>query len=213
MAANQLRAAGVTVDYGRTRALNDVSLVGTAGRMLGVGGPSGAGKTTLVQVLAGLIHPAGGGVFVDEGTLRPWPDERVVIIPQTYGLVPFLTAVETVALPLQARGVRPAEARSRSLEALTRLGLGGAPDRLAGQLSGGQQQRLATARALATDSDVLLADEPTSELDADNRNLVLTLLRGEAERGRIVVITSHDPEVVVGCDDTLLLRDGNVVAT
>jgi putative ABC transport system ATP-binding protein len=131
-----------------------------------------------------------------------------VLVPQDNGLAPILTAAENVQVALVANGVKPPEARRRTAESLEWLGLAEQSDQLVEELSGGQQQRTAVARGLALRGTVLLADEVTSELDAQNRQRVIDLLRAEADRGAAVVFATHDPEAAAACDGELHLRDG-----
>ena len=195
-------ARGVTVVRGGRRVVDGVDLDLTPGLLLGVTGPSGSGKSTLLAVLAGLITP-------NEGTIEPADRAALTgIVLQGYGLLPVLTGYENVELPLQLRGVAPAEVRARAIRALERAGLDDAGDRLAEELSGGQRQRVAVARALVTEPRLIVADEPTSELDADTAAIVLAALREEATLGATVVIATHDPEVAALCDLTLHLVDG-----
>jgi putative ABC transport system ATP-binding protein len=201
----------VTVAYDSHVVLRDVSVTVRPGRILAVTGPSGAGKTTLLSAMAGLVRPAGGGVRLDETTLRSRDQAvglRVVVVPQENGLAPILTASENIQVALVAGKVKPPEARRRTAEALERLGLADQANQLVEELSGGQQQRTALARGLALRGDVLLADEVTSELDASNRQRVLDLLRAEADRGVAVVFATHDPEAAAACDAEIHLSDG-----
>ena len=202
----------LTVAYDRAVVLRDVSASAQPGRMLAVTGPSGAGKTTLLWAMAGLVKPAGGAVTMDGKALRNRDQavaERVVLVPQDNGLAPILTAGENVQVALVANGVKPPEARRRTAESLEWVGLTDQADQLVEELSGGQQQRTALARGLALRGSVLLADEVTSELDAQNRQRVLDLLRAEANRGAAVVFATHDPEAAAACDGELHLLDGN----
>jgi putative ABC transport system ATP-binding protein len=206
-----LRVEGISVAYGSTVVLRDVSVAAAPGRILAVTGSSGAGKTTLLSAMAGLVRPASGVVRLDETPLRDRDQAvrlRVVIVPQDNGLAPVLTASENVQVALVAGRVKPAEARRRTVEALERVGLADQANQLVEELSGGQQQRTALARGLALRGDVLLADEVTSELDAQNRGRVLDLLRAEANRGAAVVFATHDPEAAAACDGELHLVDG-----
>jgi len=201
----------VTVSYDRTVVLRDVTVHAEPGRLLAVTGPSGAGKTTLLWAMAGLVKPAGGAVSMDGVALRNRDHavaQRVVLVPQDNGLAPILTAGENVQVALVANGVKPPEARRRTAESLDWVGLSDQADQLVEELSGGQQQRTALARGLALRGTVLLADEVTSELDAQNRQRVLDLLRAEANRGAAVVFATHDPEAAAACDVEVHLLDG-----
>jgi putative ABC transport system ATP-binding protein len=202
----------VSVAYGKDEpVLRDVSVRVEPGRTLAVTGPSGSGKTTLLSAMAGLLRPRQGSVSVDGVALRDRDHavrQRVVLVPQDNGLAAILTAAETVQVALIAQGAGPADARRRMVEAMERLGLAGQADQLVEELSGGQQQRTAIARGLALAGDVLLADEVTSELDAQNRQKVLDLLHDEAARGAAVVFATHDPEAAAACDAELHLVDG-----
>ena len=208
----QLTVDGLTMVYGRQLVLQDLSLVVEPGQLLAVTGPSGAGKTTLLWAMAGLLRPARGTVALGAQPLRDRAHavaERVVLIPQDNGLAAILTASEKVQVALVASGMPAPEARRRTAEALDTLGLSGQSEQLVEELSGGQQQRTAVARGLALHGDVLLADEVTSELDAQNRQLVLDLLRAEARRGAAVVFATHDPEAAAACDGELHLIDAH----
>lgn len=213
MSAGVLRAAAIGVTGPQGPLLDDVSLEAHPGRLLAVTGSSGSGKTTLLSVLGGLLRPDSGQVGYGDGPVgtrdgEPRPGTAFVL--QTYGLVPSLTAEENVAIALRARRVSPGEANQRAHTALGRVGVGDLAGRLVTELSGGQLQRVAVARALAVEPDVLLADEPTSELDEHNRDLVLAEIRAEADRGAVVVLATHDPEVADLCDEELHLVDGQV---
>jgi ABC-type lipoprotein export system ATPase subunit len=202
----RVEARGVVVVRAGRRVVDDVDVVVEPGTMLAVTGPSGSGKSTLLAVLAGLVA-------ADAGTVQP-PDraQRTGIVFQGYGLLPVLTAAENVELPLQLRGEPREVVRSRAEAALARAGLPEVPDRLAEELSGGQRQRVAVARALVSEAGLVVADEPTAELDADSAARVLAALRAEASAGAAVVLATHDPDVAALCDATLHLVDGQVAA-
>jgi ABC-type lipoprotein export system ATPase subunit len=199
-------ARGVVVVRGGRRVVDDVDVDLVPGRILAVTGPSGSGKSTLLAVLAGLVVP-------DSGSVEP-PDRaaRAGVVFQGYGLLPVLTAAENVELPLQLRGLDRAAVREGAEVALARAGLPDVPDRLAEELSGGQRQRVAVARALALGAALLVADEPTAELDADSAALVLGAIRAEADAGAAVVLATHDPDVAALCDARLHLVDGRAAA-
>jgi len=207
----EILASGVHVAYEGHEVLAGVDLRAAPGRMVAVTGPSGAGKTTLLWVLAGLVSPDQGQVRLAGDEVRDRDQTSaagVVIVPQDNALASVLTATENVLVPLLAAGVAPQEARERTEAALESVGLGAAGDQLIEELSGGQQQRVAVARGLAQRGRAVLADEPTSELDAVNRARVVLLLRAEADRGAAVVLATHDPEAAAECDAELHLDAG-----
>jgi putative ABC transport system ATP-binding protein len=214
-----LVADGVTVERGGRRLLDGVGLAAHAGQVLAVTGPSGAGKSTLLAVLGGLLRPEAGSVSWRGEPVRVAdvrPGRTVGVVLQGYGLLPVLSARENVQLPLQIAGRPRPEVVRRAADALERAGLGEDQlprDRLAEELSGGQLQRVAVARALVVEPDLLLADEPTSELDAATRDVVLAALRAVADRGGVVVLATHDREVAATCDAEVALADGRVATT
>ncbi|HYF71254.1 MAG TPA: ATP-binding cassette domain-containing protein [Nocardioides sp.] len=208
---NELRASGLSVSYGDLLALHPLDLEIGPGRMVSVTGPSGAGKSTLLWALAGALVPTAGRVHLGEAPV----DDRelaaalgVVVVPQGNGLASSLTAAENVVVPLLAKGVDAADAHRRTAEALTTVGLEESGNHLIEELSGGQQQRVALARALAARAAVLLADEPTSDLDAANRERAMAALRAEAVRGAVVVVATHDAEAAAQTDAELHLDEG-----
>jgi len=180
------------------------------GGMLAVTGPSGAGKTSLLWALAGAT-PFTGSVVVDGAPVVNRADAArrgIALIPQGNGLPSFLTAEENVLVPLLGAGVPVADARLRSRDALAKVGLEQFAAHLVEELSGGQQQRVAVARTLAASPRLLLADEPTSDLDAPNRHRVIRALRNEADAGAVVVMATHDAEAAADLDAELRLDDG-----
>ena len=183
--------------------------------MLSVTGPSGAGKSSLLWALALALRPAAasvtGTVHVAGSVLRDREDAAragVVLVPQRNGLSGTLSAEESILVPLLALGVPAREALRRVDDSLARVGLAEFGRHLVDQLSGGQQQRVALARAFALRPAVLLADESTSDLDADNRGLMIAALREETARGASVVLATHDPEAAAETDATLALDEG-----
>ena len=198
---------GIVVVRAGRRVVDEVDVDVVPRRMLAITGPSGSGKSTLLAVLAGLTA-------ADGGTIDPADRaEFAAVVFQSYGLLPVLTAAENVELPLQLRGLARDDVRELAEIALARAGLPDIPDRLAEELSGGQRQRVAVARALAVSPALLVADEPTAELDADTAAIVLHALRAEANSGAAVVLATHDPEVAALCDAQIHLVDGRIVDT
>jgi putative ABC transport system ATP-binding protein len=205
MSIAELSAEGLTVAGGGAVVIRGLDLHAPAGRLLGVAGPSASGKTTLLYALGGLIPATAGRLLIDGRPAVPWRDAAAGIILQNLCLVGLLSAQETVALPLQAKGLPKSEVGERAAAALELLGLGEHAAQLVSDLSGGQRQRVAIARALAGTPDVILADEPTSALDPHWRQVVLDLFVSEARRGAVVVVASSDAEVTAVCDDTVTL--------
>jgi putative ABC transport system ATP-binding protein len=206
-------------------ALDHVSLQVPTGRFVALMGPSGSGKSTLLHLVAGLDRPDTGDVVVagqplsrlDEDGLAAWRARHVGLIFQFYNLLPVLTALENVELPLLLTALGRAERRERALVALRAVGLPHRADHRPQQLSGGEQQRVAIARAIVTDPDLLVADEPTGDLDARSAEDILTLLR-ELNRAfeKTIVMVTHDPraerwvDTVVRLDKGLLVDDGGL---
>ena len=207
-----LEITGVSYTLSRTL-LDGIELTFRPGELAAISGPSGSGKTTLLSIAGGLLAPSTGTASYDgrpmwQGTGDPRPE--VAFVLQVYGLIPILSARENVSVALRARGVAPAEADERAEAALARFHIADLGDRQVEELSGGQMQRVACARGLVVGARILLADEPTSELDEVNRGLVLGELRQEAVRGSIVVVATHDPAVVDACDQHYVLDDGRL---
>jgi putative ABC transport system ATP-binding protein len=209
-----LSARGLTYRVDDRTIIDGVDVEAHRGELLAVCGPSGAGKSTLLTMLGGLITPRSGEVWLDDTRVRVGDLAmrlRIGVVLQGYGLVTALTGRENIAIVLQARGAPRAEIRERTAEVLERVGLSEVADHLIEDMSGGQQQRVAVARALVAAPEVLLADEPTAELDAENREKIVALLSDHARSGAIVLVASHDPDVVASCDDLLELDAGRVV--
>lgn len=198
MTSNALRALSVGVDIEGVTILDQVTLTVSSGQLLVITGASGSGKTTLAHVLAGLVEPDRGEVVFDETPLHLLKDvsTRLALVPQDFGLVSTLTAYENVALPLQVGQQPKNEQRERSERWLALTGLGACANRPVDELSGGQHQRVAIARAFAIGASVIIMDEPTAELDHTNRDLVLSLVATERERGAAIVVVSHDDDIL-----------------
>jgi putative ABC transport system ATP-binding protein len=212
--AGDLELEDVSLNIGGRWVLERLTLTFRPGEVTSLSGPSGSGKTTLLSIAGGIVKPTTG--FATYGGQHMWqgdgdPRHAVAFVLQVYGLVPILSARENVAIALRARGVPPAEADEQADEELSRFHIGDLGDRQVEELSGGQMQRVACARAFAVSPEILLADEPTSELDEGNREHVMDQLRLEAERGAIVVVATHDPAVVAAADRKIVLDEGRLV--
>ena len=204
--------------YQRVEALRGVSFVFEPGKVYAVMGSSGGGKTTMLSLMAGLDVPTEGsvlcgGVSTADIDLELYRRERVAVIYQDFRLFPLLTAAENVMYPMELRGKKPAAAKKRAAELIARVGLPETVlDRFPAMLSGGEQQRVAIARALGMETKVLLADEPTGNLDFRNSENVFSILESLAhEDGSCVVIMTHDGELGKRADKTLRLQDGVLV--
>ncbi len=200
-------------------AVDDVSVVVPAGAVVALAGRSGSGKTTLLNCIGGLDRPTSGTILVDGADVTRMSErqrtamrrERVSFVFQTFGLVPMLTAIENVGLPLRLTGMRPAEREARVAELLDMVGLAGHGLQRPAELSGGQQQRVAIARALAGQPRLLIADEPTGQLDADTGTQILTLLKDVVSaQGMTALISTHDPSLMEAADLTIRLADGRL---
>jgi putative ABC transport system ATP-binding protein len=213
LASYRLVAHGLRLHLGERDLLNGVELSVEPGEIVAVTGPSGTGKTSLLLILAGVLKPDAGSVAYEPASGGDPPragGPLIALVPQTLALSPRSTASENVALPLQVRGVEPAETRERVVAALDSVGLGTASDRLVTELSGGQRQRVAVARALAMRADLIIADEATAELDAENQRLVMGLLEEQAASGVAIVVATHDTLVAERCSRSYLLEQGRL---
>ncbi len=190
-----LQLDGVMLAPHGHRIFGPLDLVIPVGEPLAVTGPSGAGKTALCLILAGVLKPTEGRVLLD-GLPFDGATATVGLVLQTHGLIAGLTAAENVALPLQSRGLARHDIARRTAAALESVGLVAEAGRPVDELSGGERQRVGVARAVAGDPQVLIADEPTAELDAHNRAGVADLLMAATAVPRIVVVASDDPEII-----------------
>src|ERR1700754_2176087 len=193
-----------TTPAGEFSALRGVDIHIRAGEFVGVVGKSGSGKSTLLNMIGGVDHPTTGSVQVSgteiqnlsEHKLATWRGRTVGFVFQFFQLLPTLTAAENVMLPMDfCGGVPPRERRRRAIDLLGRFGVAAQADKLPSSLSGGEQQRVAIARALANDPPIVLADEPTGNLDSSNANAVLDLFRAMSLNGTTVVIATHERDV------------------
>jgi putative ABC transport system ATP-binding protein len=208
-----LVATGVTLDIAQRRILDDVSLSLAPGSFTALSGPSGAGKSTLLWILAGALTPSGGTVTYAGSPLTDRAAAAragITLVPQGIALVAPLTARENIVVPLMVLGV-PADAAHQRVEAvLEQVRLGDSGNHLVEELSGGQQQRVAVGRGLALQASVLLADEPTSELDAATRETIIGLLAAEAASGAVVLMATHDAWCADQADAEYHLDEGRI---
>lgn len=203
-------------------ALKGVSFEIETGKLVSIMGPSGSGKSTLLHLMGGLDIPTSGSVIINGSDLAQLDDEELTMfrrrslgfIFQFFNLLPTMTAWENVALPRLLDGEKLKQVRPRAIELLERVGLGERVDHKPSQLSGGEMQRVAVARALVGDPVLVLADEPTGNLDSASGQAVLDLLRGfVAEEGMTVVIVTHDAQAASLADQQVKLQDGLLVSS
>ncbi len=226
MTENVVTCRGVSRTYDEeavpVHALRQVDFELDAGEWVSLAGPSGSGKSTLLHVIGGLDQPNEGSIVVDgveitelaAAGLSDLRLHRIGFVFQAYNLIPVLSALENVEFILQLQGVDGAERRQRSLEALESLGIPELADRRPGEMSGGQQQRVAIARAIVTNPVLLLADEPSANLDTATTEELLDVLRDlNRNRGVTILTATHDPMVMGYTSRQVNLRDGRVVQT
>ena len=212
---------GVNLSLGRGAArvhiLRDISLHIGRGEAVALLGPSGSGKSTLLMVMTGLERPDSGAVVVagqdlrklDEDALARFRGKQIGIVFQAFHLIPTMTALENVATPLELSGAH--DALKRAASELAAVGLGQRLQHYPAELSGGEQQRVALARALAADPAIIVADEPTGNLDETTGHEIIELLfRGHRERGTTLVLVTHDSELAARCDRVLRMHSGRI---
>jgi putative ABC transport system ATP-binding protein len=204
----------------RVTALDRVSLVVNRGEMVSIIGPSGSGKSTLLNLIGGLDRPSAGEVAIDGRALGGLPDDeltrvrrdKIGFIFQFFNLLPTLSCLENVSLPLHLRGWARQRTRERARELLELVGLGNRLEHLPEELSGGERQRVAIARALSIYPPILLADEPTGNLDTHTGQEILKLVHDLHERlGSTILVVTHDRTVAESSERTVALRDGRIV--
>jgi len=207
-------------DHLAVKALWDVNLDIAEGEFLALVGPSGSGKSTLLNIVGGLDRPTSGRMWIGEQELGELSRRalsqlrlaRIGFVFQQFNLIPVLTALENVEYVMLLQGVPDAERRERARNMLTEVGLGGLEDRRPGELSGGQQQRVAVARAIVAAPALVLADEPTANLDsATGKSLIELMRRLNADKSVTFVFSTHDPMVMERAQRLVRLRDGRVV--
>ncbi|MBQ1026421.1 MULTISPECIES: ABC transporter ATP-binding protein [Micromonospora] len=219
-----IRVEGLSRDYGGgdrvVHALREVSFRAGRGELVAVRGRSGAGKTTLLNLIGGLDRPTSGRVWVagqevtaaSEKELLRLRRDTIGFVFQSFGLVPILSAAENVGVPMRLAKVPAADREQRVSVLLELVGLGGHAAQRPYEMSGGQQQRVAIARSLANDPALLIADEPTGQLDSETGRAVMDLLRAVVRaRGMTALVATHDPTLVELADRVLVLRDGRLV--
>jgi putative ABC transport system ATP-binding protein len=223
LATTMLEVEGITRTFGSgrtaTHALRGVSFSVEAGRLVALRGRSGSGKTTLLNIVGGLDLPDSGSVRVAEHEVTAMSEHErlrlrrtsVSFIFQSFGLIPILSAAENVGVPLRIAGTPPREREDRVRLMLDIVGLGEHAKQRPAELSGGQQQRVAIARALAGSPQVLLADEPTGQLDSETAKQIMRLLRAVvASEGVTALVATHDPNLIEIADSVLELEDGKI---
>lgn len=210
-----VKVAGLKKTFGEVRALDDVSFTVESGEWVSIMGPSGSGKTTLINILGGLDTPTEGAAVVDgvdvahldEQGLTRFRAEKIGFVFQQFHLVPYLTALENVML---AQYFHSTTDEAEAAEALRRIGLGDRLTHLPSQLSGGEQQRVAVARALINHPKLILADEPTGNLDEANEQIVVHLLRELHTEGHTILMVTHDPSIGALADRRIELAHGRL---
>ena len=214
----ELHDVGKTYASGslEVEALRDVSLTIRRGELVAIVGPSGSGKSTLMHIIGcldvptrGAFHLSGEDVAsLDEDRLAEVRNRHIGFVFQQFNLLPYMSAARNVELPLVYAEVEPAVRRERALRALAQVGLADRAEHRPGELSGGQQQRVAIARALVTEPDLILADEPTGNLDSTSSGDVLDLLAQLNREGRTIVLITHEHDVAARADRIVQIRDG-----
>ena len=221
---NQIECRGLTREYRKgdavIRPLDDLDLDVPRGDFLALMGPSGSGKTTLLNLIAGIDSPTKGRLIVDgqdvgtmsRGALASWRSSHVGYVFQLYNLVPVLTAYENVELPLLLHKLSRRDRHRRIMTALERVGIADRESHFPRQLSGGQEQRVAIARAIVTEPSIIVADEPTGDLDKPSARTVMDLLRSlNRDTGKTVIMVTHDPKTTAYAERTLHLDKGRLV--
>ena len=218
-----LRMEHVTKAYQHRKksvvALDDATLDIPAGDFISLVGPSGSGKSTLLLMLGGMLSPTSGKVLIDEQSVYDlsangrarFRKDKIGFVFQTFNLVPYLTALENVQIPLYLAGRKDADQNRQATAHLERVGLGDRLDHKPSELSVGQQQRVALARMLANDPSVILADEPTGNLDPETADQIIGFLEEFNREGRTIVMVTHDPRAAERAKRTLRLSAGKIV--
>jgi len=222
---NLIRLNNVVKIYNSTAgtftALKGIDIEINNGEFVSIVGKSGSGKTTLMNVLTGIDRPSAGEIFIadtaihklDEGEMVNWRGKNVGIVFQFFQLLPTLTVLENVKLPMDfCKVYLPNERNQRALDLLEMVGILDFAEKLPSQLSGGQQQSAAIARALANDPKIIVADEPTGNLDSQMAEQVIRLLEQQVEEGKTVLMVTHDDELAKRASRTIILADGEIIS-
>ena len=202
-----LSLQNISFSYGRTSVLKDISYEFEKGKMYCIIGKSGAGKTTLLSLLSGLAKPTAGDIIYDGKSIAKidkytFRSRYIGVVFQSFNLITKYTALENVILSMDVAGYKSKNKKARALELLSSVGLDeDEANRRVLKLSGGQQQRVAIARALSYDPDIILADEPTGNLDRDTQKEIMDIFRDLTEQGKCVILVSHSPDVAAMCDE------------
>ena len=204
---SMLSLQNISFAYDKTPVLKDISYEFEKGKMYCIIGKSGAGKTTLLSLLSGLAKPTAGEIFYDDKSIAKidkytFRSKYIGVVFQSFNLITKYTALENVVLSMDVAGYKTKDKQSRALELLESVGLDeDEANRRVLKLSGGQQQRVAIARALSYDPDIILADEPTGNLDRDTQKEIIEIFRELANQGKCVILVSHSPDVADMCDE------------
>jgi len=204
----------VSKHYGATRALDEVSLNVAGGEFLTLLGPSGSGKTTMLMAIAGFVAPTGGRILLNGQPIQHLPPEKrnFGMVFQGYALFPHLTVARNIAFPLEVRGGRKSEVDKLVGDALGLVQLGALADRLPRQLSGGQQQRVAIARALCNEPSLILADEPTGNLDSRTSVEIMGVFQKLNDHGITIVMVTHELDIASFTKRNIVMRDGQILS-
>lgn len=217
----EIRDIGKNYRAGDTlvQAIREMDFFIDEGEFVGIMGQSGSGKSTLLSIIGGLNHPSKGSVCVDTLDVygltseqrADFRSEYLGIVFQSFQLIPYLTVLENVKLPMSITGIKNNEQQKRALQILERVGLASKAKRLPDQLSGGEQERVAIARAIVNHPPILLADEPTGNLDSETAEGVMSLLTALNDEGQTIIMVTHNPGVTRLASRTIHVRDGLVV--
>jgi len=217
----EIRGIGKDYQAGETlvRAIRDMDVYIDDGEFVAIMGQSGSGKSTLLSIIGGLNHPTRGSVCVDTLDVygltseqrADFRSEYLGIVFQSFQLIPYLTVMENVKLPMAVTGIKDSEQQRQAMQILERVGLANKAKRLPDQLSGGEQERVAIARAIVNNPPILLADEPTGNLDSETAQGVMDLLMALNNEGQTIIMVTHNPGVTRFTSRTIHVRDGVVV--